>query len=144
MSDQPQVHEDYSREEEVVRSSERAFGLVFAAVFSVVAGWPLLRGGDPRVWALGIAAVFLLFAWLLPGLLAPLNRAWFRLGLVMHRVVSPVVLGGLFFLTVTPVAFLMRLFGKRPLSLRFDSRAESYWIRRDVSGSPPDSMKRQF
>ena len=77
-------------------------------------------------------------------MLAPLNRAWLYVGLLLQRVVSPVVLGILFFLTVTPIGLLMRLTGKNPLRLGFDREAQSYWIDRQPPGPAPDTMPRQF
>jgi predicted membrane metal-binding protein len=137
-------HEDLDRGHEVKGSSERSFGLVFAAVFAVVALWPLLKGGEARGWAGLLALLFLAAALLRPRLLAPLNRLWFRFGLLLHKVVNPLVMGLLFFLTVTPIALLMRGLGKDPLRLRFDPAAESYWIPRQPPGPAPDSMRHQF
>ena len=97
-----------------------------------------------RWWALGIGVVFLTLAFLWTAPLAPLNRLWSKLGLLLFHIVSPVVLGLLFYLTVTPVGFLLRLFGKDPLRLRRDSAAKSYWILREPPGPAPKSMKHQF
>ncbi len=124
--------------------SERAFGLVFAAVFALIGLWPLLKGGSVRFWALAIAALFLGLALLLPRLLAPANRAWHRLGLILHRIVTPVVMSLIFFATVTPMAVFMRLLGKDPLRLRREPEADSYWIPREPPGPEPESMKNQF
>jgi len=98
----------------------------------------------PRSWASAVAAGFALVALLAPRLLRPLNQAWFRFGMLLHRVVSPLVMGLLFFVTVTPIGLLMRLTGKDPLRLRFDPAADSYWIDREPPGPPPDSMRNQF
>jgi hypothetical protein len=106
-------HEDYSREEEVKGSSDRGFGQVFAAVFAIVAFWPLTgEGGTVRLWSLGLAVAFLALAYLRPGLLAPLNWVWTRFGLLLHRVVNPLIMGLLFYGTVTPMALIMRALGK--------------------------------
>jgi predicted membrane metal-binding protein len=144
MSGPNQLHEDFGREAEVAGSSDRSFGLVFAAVFAVIALWRLMGGGAARFWPLGIAAAFALVAMARPGLLAPLNRLWTRLGRLLHRVVSPLVMGMLFYLTVTPVGIVMRALGKDPLRLRPDPGAASYWIERDPPGPSPESMKNQF
>lgn len=144
MTKKPGTHEDYSRKDDVKAGSERAFGFVFAVVFALVAVWPLISGGAPRWWALVVGGVFVLVSLAAPGLLAPLNRLWFRFGQLLHKVVNPVIMGLLFFLTVTPIALLMRLTGKDPLRLRFDPQAESYWIERDPPGPEPETMRYQF
>ena len=91
-----------------------------------------------------IFGIFLLLAALVPGVLAPANRLWTKFGLLLHHIVSPIALGILFFLVVTPTGLLMRLFGKDPLRLRFDPDADSYWIKRDPPGPAADSLKNQF
>jgi hypothetical protein len=124
--------------------SERSFGTVFATVFLLVALWPLLDRASPRWWALGVAAVFALCAWLAPRILAPLNLVWFRFGELLHRIVSPVALGVIFFGVITPYAFVMRLFGRDALLLRKGSARPSYWVRREPPGPPADSFHNQF
>jgi len=137
-------HESYTREEHVEGSSNRSFGVVFAVVFAIIGLLPLLFGRAPRLWALAVAALFLAVALLVPGLLAPLNRLWLRLGLLLHRVVSPVAMGIVFFGVITPMALVMRLLGKDPLRLRFDRNAPTYWIERHPPGPAPESLKDQF
>ena len=130
--------------EEVRRSSDRSFGVVFAAAFLVIALFPLVRGGEPRLWALAVAAAFLGAALIRPALLAPLNRLWFRFGLLLGRVTNPLIMGLVFFLVITPMAMIMRLRGKDPLRLRPDREAKSYWIERVPPGPAPASMTNQF
>lgn len=130
--------------EEVRRSSDRSFGVVFAAAFLVIALFPLVRGGEPRLWALAVAAAFLGAALIRPALLAPLNRLWFRFGLLLGRVTNPLIMGLVFFLVITPMAVIMRLRGKDPLRLRPDREAKSYWIERVPPGPAPASMTNQF
>src|SRR5262249_10838160 len=130
--------------QELRGSSDRSFGLVFAGFFLIVGTWPLVHGRPLRVWAVGVAAVFLIAALVNPTWLGPLNRLWLRLGLLLQLIVSPVVLGLLFFLTVTPIGLLMRLTGKDPLRLRFDPLARSYWVERRPPGPAPDTMRQQF
>lgn len=125
-------------------ASNRSFGLVFTIVFAVVGLWPLLDSQPPRLWALIIAGVFLLFAVAIPVLLAPLNRAWARLAELLQRIVSPIVLGFLFFVVVMPIGLLMRLLGRDLLRLKTDPEAETYWIPRSPPGPPPATMKKQF
>jgi len=137
-------HESFHREEAVQGSSDRAFGFVFAAVFLAIAIFPWVFGGSLRIWSLVVAAVFGVVALAVPRVLAPLNRLWLKFGLLLHRVVSPIVLGIMFFLVVTPMGLLMRALGKDLLRLRFDRAASTYWIQREPPGPPPDSFTDQF
>lgn len=138
------AHESLQRHEEIHGSSNRAFGLVFAAVFLIIGTYPLLFGGHVRVWSLAVCFAFAAAALALPGVLTPLNKAWTRLGLLLHRIVSPIVLGIMFFAVVTPMGIVMRLFGKDPLRLRFDAQTQTYWIERRPPGPKPDSLPDQF
>ena len=138
------AHEDFSRKEHVKASSDRSFGLVMAAICLIIALWPLIHAEPVRWWALGLAAVFAALAFIWTAALAPLNKLWLKFGLLLHTVVSPIVLGFLFYVTVTPIALLMRLLGKYPLRLRRDPDAASYWIERTPPGPAPESMKNQF
>ena len=123
--------------------SDRGFGFVFAAVFAVISLWPLTGGGGVRIWAIAIAALFVATALVRPEILRPLNRLWFRFGLLLGHIVSPIVMAVIFFVAVTPTALIMRAFGKDLLRLKFDPDAESYWIRR-ADDEPMGSMKDQF
>ena len=136
--------EDVQRQPSAKPGSERAFGAVFAVVFLLVALWPLIGREAPRTWAIAVAFGFALCAWLLPKVLAPLNRLWFRFGELLHRIVSPIALGVIFFGVVTPYAVVMRLFGRDALLLRKGSARPSYWVRREPPGPPPDSFHNQF
>ena len=138
------THEDLSRTRDAKGSSDRAFGLVFTAVFALVGLWPLVSSHAPRVWALVVAAAFLGVAIARPALLAPLNRLWMRLGLLLNRIVSPLVLLVVFYLVVTPMGLVMRLLGKDPLRLKARAPGASYWIAREPPGPDPDSMPNQF
>lgn len=124
--------------------SERSFGIVFAVIFLVVALFPLLGSSGPRWWALLIAVGFGLVTVLRADLLKPLNRLWFRFGILLSKIVSPIVMGILFFLTVTPIGLIMRIFNRDLLRQRFDPDAESYWINIDPENSDQSSMRRQF
>jgi len=136
-------HEDFSREVSRRGPSDRSFGLVFAGFFTLVACWPLLRHGPVRIWALAVGGLFLVVTALRPALLAPLNRYWMRLGLLLNRIVNPLVTGVLFLLVITPIAVLVRR-KKDPLRLRWDPQADSYWVGRQKGSSPVDSMANQF
>ena len=130
--------------EPVKTASDRSFGVVFTVVFLIIAGWPMLSGGGVRGWSLALAGLFALAAGLRPVWLAPLNRQWTRLGLFLHRIVNPLVLGLIFILTIMPTGLVMRLLGKDPLRLKKDPAAASYWIERQPPGPAPESLPRQF
>ena len=128
----------------VTVGSERSFGIVFACVFALIGLVPLLLGHGFRIWALVIAAAFLAAAYLAPRLLTPLNRLWFKFGLLLHHIVNPIVMALIFFGAVLPTAIMVRLFGKDLLRLKRDASAKSYWIERTPPGPEPESMTRQF
>jgi len=139
-----QIHESFARDDEVRSSSDRAFGFVFVAAFGLVGLLPLWRGVPPRWWSLAVAAVLLALALLAPRALAPLNRLWIIVGLLLHRLLNPLVMALLFFTTVTPIALIMRAMGKDPLRLRLDPNVPTYWIDRRPPGPSADTMPRQF
>lgn len=138
-------HERYDRQEDVQGgSSNRSFGVVFAAFFAIIGLLPLVSGGRVHLWALALGGIFLFFGLVFPSALAPLNRLWAKFGLLLHKIVSPIMLGIIFYLVITPIGLLLRLFGKDPLRLKFDRAAKSYWIPRDPPGPAPESFKDQF
>lgn len=127
---------------EVKMGSERSLGLVFAVVFVIVGLWPLTGdGGEPRIWSLAIAVLFAGLGLFFPKLLGPLNKAWFKFGMLLSAIVSPIVMGLLFFIAVTPTALIMRLRNKDLLKAKLDRKAKSYWIQRD---EPVGTMKNQY
>jgi hypothetical protein len=137
-------HEPLQTHRAIVPGSNRAFGLVFAGVFLLTGLWPWVRyGAALRPWALAFAAVFLVVSLFAPERLAPLNRLWFRLGLALHVVVSPLIMGLLFYGAVTPTGLIMRAFGKDILGLRRND-GPTYWRDRDPPGPATGSMKNQF
>ena len=138
------MHEDFTRSQQVKSSSNRAFGWMFVIVFLIIALWPLLFGGALRWWSLIISTLVMLITQTAPGLLTIPNRLWMRFGMLLHRVVSPVMLAVMFFLIVTPTGLLMRVFAKRPLRSGRDPAAASYWIKRDPPGPPAEDMSNQF
>jgi len=125
-------------------SSDRGFGVVFAVVFLLIGCWPFLYWQAPRWWALAIAAAFGVIALIRPQILHPLNRLWLALGRLLHKVVSPLVMGLIFFATVTPTGWIMRLLGKDVLSLRRRPDLKTYWIKREPSPPGHETMKNQF
>jgi saxitoxin biosynthesis operon SxtJ-like protein len=139
-----QTHESFSRAESVRRSSNRTFGLVFAAFFSLVATLPLLRGRAGHWWALLCSAAFLIAAFLAPKVLGPLNQAWTALGIALHKITSPLILGIFFYLVFAPFGWVLRRMGKDFLRLRPAPESDSYWIPRQPPGPEPPSMSKQF
>jgi len=138
------LHEDLQRVQVAPGSSDRSFGIVFCLFFLLLGLAPLRAHHPVRWWALALAAVFLIVALVRPVWLAPLNRVWTRIGVLMGRVVSPVITAFLFYIVVTPMALLFRLLKKDPLRLRADPGAPTYWIVRQPPGPPPESMPNQF
>ena len=144
MSKPSATHERLAGVERIEGSSDRGFGVVFACVFAIIGFWPLVSGEGVVWWCLALAAAFLAVALVRPGLLAPLNRLWTQFGLLLSKVVNPLVMALVFFVTVTPIGVAMRALGKDPLRLRFEPDAESYWIARQPPGPAPETMKNQF
>lgn len=137
-------HERFDHEVPIMGSSDRAFGLVIGAALAVIGLWPLVTSNRPRGSALALGAVFVLIALARPHLLATLNGAWTRLGVAMHSIISPIVLGLVFYTTLTPIGLLLRMLGKDVIRLKFDRHLSTYWIPRVPPGPPPNTMRRQF
>lgn len=104
----------------------------------------MFETGPVRVWAATVAITLLAASLFFPSVLKVFNRLWTKFGLVLHRIVNPVIMGLIFFLTVTPTALIFRALGKDPLRLKLDPEAESYWIHREPPGPAPESMSQQF
>lgn len=125
--------------------TDRSFGLTFAVVSGLVAAWLWWKSSAHYPIALAVGGGFLLLALLVPVLLRPLNIVWMRFGALLNRIVSPVVLGVIYFVVLTPVATLFKLTGRDVLNRKFEADAASYWVERSPPG--PDgksSFPRQF
>ena len=120
--------------------SNRSFGIVFFIVFLLIAIYQLLSGESVRLWSLAIATIFFILGIINSSLLSPLNKIWFKFGLLLGRFISPLVMGLIFFLVVTPIALLMKLLKKDLLNLKFN-KDNTYWI---VKSGPKSKMKNQF
>lgn len=144
ISSAPMTDESYREEEEIEGSSNRGFGFVFGGFFLLVGLFSLPFGGGVKWWSMLVAGAFAAIALIAPNILAPLNRAWTRFGLLIHAIVNPFVLGVMFFFVITPMGLIMRLFGKDPLRLSPDRDTATYWIDRDPPGPPPESLENQF
>ena len=121
-------------------SSNRSFGIVFFIVFILIAFYPLINQGEIRIWSVLISLLFLILGIINSKILTPLNKVWFKFGIFLGKIISPIVMGLIFFLVVTPIAFLMRMLKKDLLNLKF-SKNNSYWIEKT---DPKSSMKNQF
>ena len=137
------THDTINREHDVEMGSDRSFGIVFAVVFAIIGLFPLLHGEEARLWSITVAAIFLAAATVKPGVLAPLNRLWFKFGLLLHKIVSPVIMGAVFVLAIMPTGFIRRMLGKDSLRLK-KPEGDTYWIKRDPPGPDAQSYKRQF
>ena len=138
------VHEDFSRDVEVTPSSDRVFGVTIAVALALLAVAPAVRHRPLRMWALALAAMWLVPTLLRPRLLRPAHRLWLGLGRLLQLVMTPAVMGLVFYGTVTPVALLLRLFGKDLLGREINRTASTYWIVRRPPGPAPETMHRQF
>ena len=122
------------------KTTNRSFGIVFFIVFLIVSLWPLLNNDQIRYWALFVSILFFLLGIINSKLLTPLNQTWFKFGLFLGKIISPFVMGIIFFLVVTPIGLLMRIIKKDLLNLRFNKN-KSYWIEKS---EPKSKMKNQF
>ena len=125
---------------EIKISSNRSFGIVFFIVFLIIALYPLSKNGEIRIWFVIVSLIFLLLGLFNSKILTPLNKLWFKFGVILGKIISPLVMGIIFFLVVTPIGLVMRLFGKDLLNLRYNLN-KSYWIEKD---GPKSKMKNQF
>ena len=121
-------------------SSNRSFGIVFFIVFFLIALYPLIYSKDIRIWSLLISLIFLILGSINSRILTPLNKLWFKFGILLGKIVSPIIMGIIFFLVVTPIGFIMRILGKDVLSLKFNTN-KTYWIEKT---GPKSKMKNQF
>ena len=126
--------------DEIKIGSNRSFGIVFFFVFLLIAVYPLIKNQDIRLWSLTVSVVFLTLGIFNSKILNPLNKLWFKIGIFLGKIVSPLIMGIIFFLVVTPTGLLMRLLGKDLLNLKFNNN-KSYWIEKD---GPKSKMKNQF
>ena len=122
-------------------SSNRSFGIVFFIVFFLIALYPLSYSGELRVWSIIISLIFLVLGLLNSKILTPLNKLWFKFGIFLSKIISPLIMGIIFFFVVTPIGLIMRIFGKDVLNLKYNKKNRSYWIEKN---GPKSKMKNQF
>ena len=127
-------------EQKIKTSSNKSFGIVFFIVFLIISLYPLIKDGNLRLWSLIVSLIFLILGLTNSIILTPLNRLWFKFGFFLGKIVSPIILGTIFFLIVTPTGLLLRLFGKDVINLKYNNN-NSYWIEKT---GPKSNMKDQF
>ena len=125
-------------------SPNQQFGAMFTALFAVLAAVSYIRGGSFYAWFAGLSGLTALVTLLRPQSLGGLHAAWMRLAALLNRIVSPLVLAAMFFVILTPVGLLRRMFGHDSMRRKFEHAAHSYWIAREPPNSPSDSMRNQF
>ena len=121
-------------------SSNRSFGIVFFIVFLFIALYPIINGHNVRLWSLLISLIFLVLGIANSRILTPFNKLWFKFGILLGKFISPLIMGMIFFLVVTPIGLIMRAFGKDLLNLKYN-KEKSYWIKKS---GPKSKMKNQF
>lgn len=124
--------------------SNRSFGVVFVVVFALIGLFPLVREEAPRIWALVVSGAFLLPTIVYPQVLAPLNKLWFRFGMLLGRIINPVVMFIMYALVMVPVGLVLKLMRKDLLRLKLDAQSLTYWNQRTPPGPTPESLKDQF
>ena len=126
--------------DDIKLGSNKSFGIVFFVLFLLISLYPLINNENIRLWSLIISLIFLVLGILNSNLLSPLNKIWFRFGILLGKLISPVIMGIIFFLVVTPIGLIMRLLGKDLLNLKYNNY-QSYWIEKN---DPKSKMKNQF
>ena len=129
-----------NKSKNIQMGSNRSFGIVFFIVFLLIALYPILKGNDLRIWSLLISSIFLILGLINSKILTPLNKLWFKFGLLLGKFISPLIMGIIFFVVVTPIGIIMRLLKKDLLNLKYNKK-ETYWINKS---GPKSKMKNQF
>jgi hypothetical protein len=127
--------------------SDRNFGFTVGGILALIEGWRFYSNNSVDLFGtilLGISIPLIVFALIYPSVLAPLNRAWMKLGLLMYKIVNPIIMFLIYLITIIPIGLILKLMGKDPLRLKLDKDRPSYWIKREPTGPTPESMKNQF
>ena len=125
---------------EIKLPTNRSFGIVFFIVFLIISLWPLFSANEVRIWSLIISIIFLILGLINSRILTPLNKLWFKFGIFLGNIISPIVMGIIYFGVVTPTGLMMKLFRKDILKLK-KNNSETYWVIKDNSNN---NMKNQF
>ena len=123
------------------QSSNKSFGLLFFVVFLIVGLWPLKNGENLNFYFITASIIFLILGLINSKLLSPLNKSWIKLGEILGIIIAPIVMALVYFVVLTPISIIVRIFGKDLLGLKFLKEKETYWIKRKKSLG---SMKKQF
>ena len=126
--------------DEIKIGSNKSFGVVFFIVFLIVGLFPLINDQEMKVWSLLVSLIFLILGLINSTILTPLNKVWFKFGILLGKIVSPIIMGIIFFLVVTPIGILMKILKKDLLNLKYNND-QSYWIKKN---EPKSKMKNQF
>jgi len=110
-------------------TSNRNFGIFFSFIFIIISFWPLKDGDSIKIWSLSISLIFLILGLLNSNILSPLNKAWFKLGVYLGNIISPMIMAIIFFLLITPIGLLMRILNKDLINLKKGNK-KSYWIKK--------------
>ena len=123
-----------------IKEKNLSFGILFFIVFALIAFWPFLSGEKIRLWAVLLSFIFLILGVLNSQLLTPLKKIWIKIGIILGKIIAPLVMALIYFIIITPISILIKIFGKDILNMKFDS-SKSYWIKRTKQ---LHSMKKQF
>ena len=123
------------------KENNKSFGILFFIIFLLIALWPLLNSEFIRMWALGIASIFLVLGFINSKILTPVKKSWIKLGEILGLIIAPMVMALVYFIFLTPISLIVRLFGKDLLGIKFDKKIDSYWIKRKKNLGP---MRKQF
>ena len=123
------------------QSSNRSFGLLFFIVFLILGLWPIKNGDNINIYFTTVSVFFLILGLINSKLLSPLNKSWIKLGEILGIIIAPIVMALVYFVILTPISLIVRLFGKDLLGLKFSKNKETYWIKRKKNLG---SMKKQF
>lgn len=130
---------------EIELPSNRSFGILFTVVFALIAGWFAWAGSTHWWWFASVSGAFLLISFVAPGILKPLNIVWMKFGALLNKIVSPIMLGAIYFIVITPVALFFKVTGRDELKRKYDKALKTYWISREPPGPDgPSSFPRQF
>ena len=112
-------------------NSNRSFGIVFFIVFLLIALYPITYSEDIRIWSLIVSFIFLILGLLNSKILTPLNKLWFKFGVILGKIISPIIMGIIFFLVVTPIGLIIKVLGKDLLRLKYNKKNNTYWIEKN-------------